>query len=315
MSPRSLRGLETGAVGFGAARVTTDPDSVALVNVALDRGASLLDTADFYGPFTNEIALGHAIEGRRDQAVITTKVGMVRVGQDPHDIALNGQPDHVRHSCDGSLKRLDVDHIDLYLLHRVDPAVPIEETFGAMADLKEAGKVRHIGLCSMDVETLCRAEAVHPITAVQVELSLFTRDALVEVVPWCDVRGIGVIAHSPLGRGILGGSIRDTSDLDSRSALTRHPRYGPEALAHNVQIVESVGVVADRLGATTAQVALAWLLAQNERIVPIPRTTNMSRLHANLDAGGLRLTQADLDLLDALPSPVGSHLFQPGSFY
>jgi aryl-alcohol dehydrogenase-like predicted oxidoreductase len=278
-----------------------DQQSVAVLNRALDLGVTLIDTSDVYGPFTNEELVGAALKGRRDEAVLATKVGLVvRDGA----MARDGRPEHVREGIDGSLRRLQTDHLDLYQLHRVDEAVPLEETWGAMAGLVAEGKVRHLGLSEVDVAQIATAHAIHPVTTVQSELSLWTRDVLADVLPWCQEHGIGFLPFSPLGRGFLTGTVQSGSfgQDDFRAGL---PRFTQEAMAANRTIVDGVQAVAARRDATPAQVALAWLLTLGEHVVPIPGTKKVHYLEQNAAAADLVLTAEDQADLAALPAPVG----------
>jgi aryl-alcohol dehydrogenase-like predicted oxidoreductase len=306
-------GLEAGAIGLGCMGMTwaygvderDEARSIAVIHRALELGVTLLDTADMYGPYTNEELVGRALAGRRDQAVLATKVGFVVDDAATYAMHRDGRPEHVRASIDASLRRLQTDHVDLYQLHRVDPEVPIEETWGAMAEVVAAGKARAIGLSEVTVEQLDRAQAVHPVASVQSELSLWTRDRLADVLPWCREHDAGFIPYAPLGRGYLTGQVTAES-FDDRDFRARNPRFTRDALQANLAIVEHVRAVAARLGATPAQVALAWVLAQDERVVPIPGTKRVERLEENAAAAGLRVAPEDLEALDATPPPVGA---------
>jgi aryl-alcohol dehydrogenase-like predicted oxidoreductase len=282
-----------------------DAASVKVIHRALELGATLLDTADIYGPYTNEELVGRALEGRRDEAVLATKCGMVVEDIAEYRLGRDGRPEHVREAIDASLRRLRTDHVDLYQLHRVDEKVPIEETWGAMAETVAAGKARAIGLSEVGVEELDRAQAIHPVASVQSELSLWTRDALAEVVPWCAAHGAAFLPFAPLGRGFLTGALapREFAPGDFRR---NNPRFKPEAMDANQALVERVRAVAERHGATLAQVALAWVLAQGDHVVPIPGTKRIERLEENVAAAQLALTPEDLAELDALPDAVGS---------
>jgi aryl-alcohol dehydrogenase-like predicted oxidoreductase len=282
----------------------TELEAVGVVQRALDLGCTLIDTADAYGPYVNEELLGRCLGGRRDEAVISTKTGLVMTNPDPITYVNDGTPDHIRASCDGSLERLGVEVIDLYTLHRVDPAVPVEESVGAMAGLVEAGKVRFLGLSEVDVSTVERATTVAPIASIQSELSLWTRGALDEIVPWCAANGVAFLPFSPLGRGFLTGQL-DTSTLTSTDFRFGMPRFESEAAAANQAIVDGIGLVAARHGASNAQVALVWLLAQGPMMIPIPGTKRIRYLEDNAAAAELVLTPQDLADLDALPAPVG----------
>ena len=311
MEQRSIAGREAGAVGLGCMGMTfaydtagrddaRDAASEAVIRRALDLGVTLIDTADAYGPFTNEELVGRALAGRRDEAVITTKVGVVTSPDFAH--GRNARPEHIAASIDGSLRRLGTDHVDLYLLHRVDPATPLEESWEAMAAVVEAGKARHIGISEATLDQVQACHAIHPVAAVQSELSLWTRDWLDDVVPWCQAQGAAFMAFSPLGRGYLTGTLsgRTFGDDDFRSVL---PRFSPEAMAANEALVDVVRAVAQRHRATPAQVALAWVLAQSPAVLPIPGTTRVSRLEENAAAAALRLDADDLAALAALPAP------------
>ena len=305
-----LDGPEVGAIGLGCmgmswaygAAERDDNQSVEVLRRALDLGVTLIDTADVYGPFTNEQLVGRGLEGRRADAFLATKVGLVA---GPDGVQRDGSPEHVRSGIDASLQRLRTDHVDLYQLHRVDEQVPLEETWGAMADLVAEGKVRFLGLSEVGVSELEKAHAIHPVTAVQSELSLWTRDPLAEVLPWCASHGVGFLPFSPLGRGFLTGTVT-SADFDSRDFRARNPRFTPAAMAANTTaIVEKVRAVAGRVGATPAQVALAWVLAQGETVVPIPGTKKLRYLEDNAAAACVALSADDLAELDALPPPVG----------
>ena len=317
-------GPEVGVIGLGCMGMTASYDletprddvtSIAVIHQALDIGMTLIDTADAYGPFTNEELVGRALAGgHRERAVLATKVGLVMgdtgaatgPGTASPGAGRNGHPDHVLASIDGSLRRLATDHVDLYQLHRVDPEVPIEETWGAMAEAVTAGKVRHIGLSEVSVDEIKRAQAVHPVTSVQSELSLWTRDALAEVLPYCTAQGIGFIPFSPLGRGFLAGRFSSFDDLPLDDFRRGLPRFQRDALRANLAIVGRVREIAGRVGVTPAQVALAWVLAQGRHVVPIPGTKTPKYLTDNAGAADVELTAADVAELDALPAPEGT---------
>jgi aryl-alcohol dehydrogenase-like predicted oxidoreductase len=279
-----------------------EEESIATIYRAIELGITFLDTADMYGPFTNEKLVGTAIAGRRDEVVLATKFGNVR-GEDGSFRGVSGRPDYVREACDASLSRLGVDHIDLYYQHRVDPETPIEETVGAMKELVEAGKVRYLGLSEAGPETIRKAHAVHPISALQSEYSLFTRGVEDEVLPTVRELGIGFVPYSPLGRGFLTGrwrSIEDMPENDTRSA--RFPRFAEENFQKNVELADRVREVADGKGITPGQLALAWLLAQGNDIVPIPGTKRRKYLEENARAAGVTLTEDDLaSIEEAMP--------------
>jgi aryl-alcohol dehydrogenase-like predicted oxidoreductase len=305
-------GPEVGSIGYGAMglswaygnREGMDPDAV--INRAIDLGCTLIDTADVYGPFHNEITVGHAIKGRRDEVVLATKCGLVVDDPETKELRRDGRPEHIREAIDGSLRRLEVDHVDLYYLHRPDPEVPIEESVGALAEVVEAGKAKHIGLSEVTVFELEKAHAVHPITAVQSELSLWTRDPLQNgVKDWCAKHGVALVPYSPLGRGFLTGRL-DREKLDADDARRRWPRFQREAMEANQRIVDAVAEVAARHDAQPGQIALAWVLAQGEHVVPIPGTKRIPYLEENVAAADVLLSSADLELLDGLPAPVGA---------
>ncbi len=272
-----------------------DGESIATIHRALELGCNFLDTADMYGPFKNERLVGRAIADRRDQVFLATKFGNERdeAGQ---WIGINGKPDYVRKACEASLQRLGVSHIDLYYQHRVDKTVPIEETVGAMSELVKAGKVHYIGLSEASASTLRRAHAVHPITALQTEYSLFARFVESEILPTCRALGVGFVAYSPLGRGLLTGAISGPQDLaQDDSRRTRHPRFASENLTANLTIVNELREIAREKGITPAQLALAWLLYQGDDIVPIPGTRHRNRLEENCAAVDVTLSAGDLD--------------------
>ncbi len=274
-----------------------DEESIATIHRAIDLGVNFLDTADVYGPFTNERLVGEAIRGRRDEVVLATKFGIVR-GEDPAARSVNGRPDYVRRSCDASLQRLGVDHIDLYYQHRVDPSVPIEETVGAMAELVRVGKVRHLGLSEAAASTLRRAVREHPIAALQSEYSLWSRDPEDEILPTCRELGIGFVAYSPLGRGFLTGRFATIDDLPEDDYRRRSPRFQGENFGKNLDLVDRVKAIAARKGCTPSQLALAWLLAQGPDIVPIPGTKRRRYLEENVAAIDVELMPEDLERID-----------------
>jgi aryl-alcohol dehydrogenase-like predicted oxidoreductase len=305
-------GFEVGAIGLGCMGMTwayntasrDDERSTAVIHRAIDLGETLIDTADVYGPFTNEEVVGRALAGRRDEVVLATKVGLVVEDLETLTLARDGRPEHVREGIDASLRRLQTDHVELYQLHRVDEKVPVEETWGAMAEVVAAGKARAIGMSEATVDQLDRAHAIHPVASVQSELSVWTRDRLGDVLPWCREHDVAFIPFAPLGRGYLTGTITSAS-FDERDFRARNPRFTRAALQANLAIVERVRAVAERVGATPAQVALAWVLAQDELVVPIPGTTKVERVEENAGAASVSLSAADLDELDAVPATVG----------
>jgi aryl-alcohol dehydrogenase-like predicted oxidoreductase len=275
-----------------------DRESIATIHRALDLGLNFLDTADMYGPFTNEELIGKAIQGRREQVILATKFGIVR-SEDASFRGISGRPDYVRACCDASLRRLGVETIDLYYQHRVDPNTPIEETVGAMTDLLREGKIRFLGLSEAGVPTIRRAQAVHPIAALQTEYSLWSRDPEDEIMPVCRELGIGFVAYSPLGRGFLTGRITRFEDLASDDYRRQSPRFQGENFRRNLQLVGRVEEMARQKGCRPAQLALAWVLAQGEDIVPIPGTKRRSYLEENLASVNLELTSADLSRIEA----------------
>ncbi len=306
MEQRSLgsQGLQVSAVGLGCMGMSwgyaaPDPaESRATIARALDAGVTMFDTADSYGPHTNEEFVGEALRDVRDDVVIATKFGNVIRADGSRTI--EGRPEYVHQACDASLRRLGIDVIDLYYQHRVDPNVPIEETVGAMAELVAAGKVRYLGLSEAAADTIRRAHAVHPITAVQSEYSLWTRDVERAVLPAVRELGIGFVAYSPLGRGFLTGAIRERDALADNDSRRGSPRFAEENLRVNLALLERIERVADRVGASPSQLSLAWVLAQGGDIVPIPGTTKRHHLEENLAAVDLQLAEADLAELTAL---------------
>ena len=295
---------------YGAADARDTAEAIATIHRALDLGVTFLDTADMYGPFTNEQLVGRAIAGRRDEVVLATKFGFLR-GPNGERLGVSGRPDHVRQACDASLARLGVDHIDLYYQHRVDPNVPIEDTVGAMADLVAAGKVRFLGLSEAAPETLERAIEVHAIHALQTEYSLWSRDPEDELLPLCEKFGIAFVPYSPLGRGFLTGRFRSIDDLAPNDFRRNNPRFQGDNFRKNLDVVAKVGEIAREKGCSSAQLALAWLLAQGDQIVPIPGTTRRERLEENAGAVDVVLDADDLARIDAV-APVG---FAAGTRY
>jgi len=315
------KGPQVGVIGLGCMGMThaydprgrDDTVSASVVRQAVDLGVTLIDTADVYGPFTNEELVGKALAeapggSLRDSVVLATKGGLTLDGDlaSSGELVRNGRPEHVRAAIDASLRRLRTDRVDLYQLHRVDPDVPVEETWGALAEAVAAGKALQIGLSEASVDEIRRAQAVHPVASVQSELSLWTRDALAEVLPYCESEGIAFLPFSPLGRGFLTGSIASADDLPADDWRSRLPRFQAEALAANQSLVGTVRAIAERHGATPAQVALAWVLAQGQYVVPIPGTKTPKYLVDNAGAADLVLTAGDLAQLDALPAPTGT---------
>jgi aryl-alcohol dehydrogenase-like predicted oxidoreductase len=300
-APLTVSALGLGCMGMSEFYGTADEQTgIATIHRALDLGVTFLDTADMYGPFTNEQLVGKAIAGRRDEVQLATKFGNER-RPDGTRVGINGRPEYVRAACDASLQRLGVDHIDLYYQHRVDPNVPIEETVGAMAGLVEAGKVRHLGLSEASAGTIRRANATHPITALQTEYSLFTRDIEDEILPTLRELGIGLVPYSPLGRGLLTGAItsEDTLDANDSRRSSYFPRFQGEALEANLALVDKIREVAEAKGCTPGQLALAWVLAQGEDVVPIPGTKRIKYLEENVGAASVTLTPEDLAALDS----------------
>ena len=298
-------GLEVSRIGLGCMGMSDfygasdEASAVETIHHALDMGVTFLDTADAYGPFKNEKLVGKAIANRRDEVVLATKFANVR-DESGKWLGIRGDADYVKQSCDASLSRLGVDVIDLYYQHRVDRSVPIEETVGAMSQLVEAGKVRYIGLSEASPATLRRAHAVHPITALQTEYSLWTRDPEAEILKTTRELGIGFVAYSPLGRGILSGRIRTLDDLAADDTRRRHPRFLGENFAKNIELVNKVHEFAVKKGVTSAQVALAWLMAQGDDIVPIPGTRSVQRLLENVGSANVELSTDELEELDAV---------------
>ena len=304
--------LDVGRIGLGAMGMSTaftgagkdDAESIRTIHRALDLGVTLLDTAEIYGPFVNEELVGEAIKDRRDHVVLATKFGMIsHTGEGPGH--LDSSPANIRIALEGSLRRLRTDHVDLYYQHRVDPQTPIEDTVGALAELVTEGKVRHIGLSEAWVGTIRRAHAVHPITALQSEYSLFTRDQEDEVLPLLRELGIGFVAYSPLGRGMLTGTLRSLDQLDDSDFRKTNPRFVGENFERNQRLVDEVEAIAAEIGATPGQVALAWLLTKGDNIAPIPGTKRVSRVEENVAADGIELSSAADRQARPAPSGLG----------
>ena len=311
MRSRRLGPLTVSALGLGCMGMsefygpTDEAEGIATIQRALDLGVTLLDTADMYGPFTNEELVGRAIRGRRDRVVLATKCGIVRSAENRLLRGIDGSPDYIRKACDASLRRLGVDHVDLYQLHRADPRVPIEDSVGAMAELVRAGKTRAIGLSEVGPQTLRRAHAVHPIASLQTEYSLLTRDVEAEVLPACRALGVGFLAYSPLGRGLLTGRYRSRADFTPDDYRQLTPRFAEGVFESNVVLALRAAALAEEKGCTPAQLALAWLLAKGEDIVPIPGTKARRRLEENVGAAEVTLAPADVASLEAA-LPIGA---------
>nr|WP_208007608.1 aldo/keto reductase [Labedella endophytica] len=304
--PLEVSRLGLGCMGMSAyytGAAVDDGASIRTLHRAIDLGVTLFDTAEIYGPYLNESLLGRAFAGRRDEVVIATKFGNRATPEGGR--VVDGSPENVRRSIEGSLERLGTDHVDLYYQHRIDPNTPIEETVGALAELVEEGKILHIGLSEASVETIRRAHAVHPITALQTEYSLWSRDPEAELLPVLRELGIGFVPYSPLGRGFLTGDIRSIDALDANDFRRNNPRFASGNLEENIRIVEEVDAVATEAGATSAQVALAWLLAQGGDVVPIPGTKRVERLEENVGSAAITLSAEQIERLSSLPAPAG----------
>jgi len=313
MNTRTLgpRGPEVSAIGLGCMGMsafygaTDEGEALRTIGRALDLGCNFLDTSDMYGPHTNERLLGRAISERREDVFLATKFG-IKLEMDPPRRSIDGSPAYVHAACEASLQRLGVDHIDLYYQHRVDPNTPIEETVGAMAELVEQGKVRHLGLSEAGSETIRRAHAVHPITAVQTEYSLWTRDVEPEIMPTLQELGIALVAYSPLGRGFLSGRFSSTEELDEGDYRRYGPRFTGENLQQNLKLAERVKELAAEKGATAGQLALAWVLHRGEHVVPIPGTKRVAYLEENLAAAEIELSPEDVERISAaIPEAAG----------
>jgi aryl-alcohol dehydrogenase-like predicted oxidoreductase len=312
MEQRRLGDLTVSAEGLGCMGMTfaygstDEAESIATIQRAIELGVTFLDTAESYGPGTNEELLGRAIAGRRDEVVIATKFAWRWNSDDPFDRSLDGSPENVKRAIEGSLKRLGTDHVDLYYQHRMDPNVPIEETVGAMGELVTEGKVRYIGLSEAAPDTIRRAHAVHPVSAIQTEFSLWTREPAAEVLPTLRELGIGFVAYSPLGRGFLSGRFNSVDDLEPNDWRRTNPRFQGEAFEANMRILDKITEIANEKGVKPGQLALAWVLAQGSDIVPIPGTKRRTYLEENAAAADIELTDEELERIDAeLPEAVG----------
>jgi aryl-alcohol dehydrogenase-like predicted oxidoreductase len=308
-TPRLVHPVGLGCMGLSWAyheEAIEESEGVRLIQRAIELGVDHFDTSDAYGPHTNEILVGRAIGGAREKVVVATKAGLLMKGTTARDgYSRNGRPEYIRAACEGSLSRLKIDVIDLYYLHRIDPATPVEDSWGGMSRLVSEGKVRWLGISEPKVPDLERVSRIHPVTAVQSELSLWTREYLDDVVPWCAANGASFVAFSPLGRGFLTGKFSAEARFTGGDFRASLPRFTPEAIAANQRIVDAVRAVADRRGVTPAQIALAWVLAQGEHVLSIPGTRTQKYLEQNVAAADLTLTEEELAELDAIPAPVG----------
>jgi aryl-alcohol dehydrogenase-like predicted oxidoreductase len=321
MNKRTLGpdGPEVSAIGLGCMGMSAfygaadEQESVSTIHRALELGCNFLDTSDMYGPHTNERLVGRAIKGRREEVFLATKFGIKLEPGNPPIRSIDGRPEYVREACEGSLQRLGVDHIDLYYQHRVDPRTPIEDTVGAMAELVAEGKVRYVGLSEASAETIARAHAIHPITAVQSEHSLWTRDVEPEILPTLNELGIALVAYSPLGRGFLSGRFSSPDELDEGDFRRYAPRFSGENLDHNRELVARVNELAAEKGVTPGQLALAWVLHRGEHIVPIPGTKRVSYLEENLAAADIELSEDEVRrITDSVPTAAGARYDEQG---